>query len=62
MIERERKKGREHLVCFGVVEKKSKKKSEDREKGKNTCMEEEKKRGEKKKHVDQKQNKEIKEK
>ena len=47
--EREREREREFLVCFGVdevVEKKSKKKSEDREKGKNKCVEE-KKRGKK---------------
>ena len=44
---------REFLVCFGVdevVEKKSKKKSEDREKGKNKCVEE-KKRGKKKRNM-----------
>ena len=53
MCEREREREREFLVCFGVdevVEKKSKKKSEDIEKGKNKCVEE-KKRGKKKRNM-----------
>ena len=51
---RERKKERKLLKCSGVdevVEKKRKKKSEDRDKGKNMCVEEKKRGKERKRKV-----------
>ena len=52
LCERERKKERKFLECLGVdevIEKKSKKKSEDRDEGKNTCVEEKKEENKKNK-------------